>query len=602
LPNVMPCCMPAPRRSDKSDHKHTPKPPSPAPKRIKHVPTRHSITQLLQEGQTHHQQGQLDNAAACYREIIDRQPRSFEALHLLGLLTLQTGDAANALTWLQRAAKVKPADAATQSLIGVALQSSGQAAISIAYFDRAVRLQPKNAEFHYNLGKALRGVERIDDARASYETALRLKPDYAEALNNLSEALITLGKHDEGLKAAEAVLRIKPDHAEAWSNRASALVGLHQTEAALEALNRALTLRPNLQKALANRGSVLLMLNRFTEARRDFEGAVAVAPNDALMQWSLSNCQLLTGDFAAGWAGFGARWESAALKGFHPDFRQPQWDGRPTEQCVLVWGEQGIGDQILFTSMFAETAQRTPRVRFAVAPRLLTLYRRSFEGLQFCALKDAAADQAFDAYICMGDLGRIFRSKNEDFLAHRRAYLRADAVRTRELRQQIAQPGRPVCGLSWYSNNKDVGRKKSISLEELSRVFAGLELGYVDLQYGDTEAERAEVLEQGGINVLRVPALDTLNDIDGLASLVDACDVIVTISNTTAHLAGALGKRVFLMLPYSTGRLWYWQTERSDALWYPQMRIFRQPREGDWASVIGEVREALAALPPDGNF
>lgn len=561
---------------------------------------RHSIARLLQQGQAHHQQGQWDLAAAHYREIIDRQPRSFEALHLLGLLTLQTGDAANAVPWLQRAARVNPADAATQSLIGIALQSSGQSEASIGFFDRAVRLQPKNAEFQYNFGKALRGVERLAEARAGYEAALRLKPDYPEALNNLSETLLSLELPDDALKAADDALRLKPDYAEAWSNRGAALVVLRQTQPALDALNHALALRPNLQKALANRGSVLLGLNRFAEARADFENALAIAPDEPLMQWNLAMCQLLTGDFAEGWSRYDARW-SMALKGLHPQFRQPQWDGKPTEQRVLVWGEQGLGDQILFMSMFAEIAQRTRFVRFAVAPRLLTLLRRSFNELQFCTPEEAAADQAFDAYICMGDLGRIFRSRTEDFLAHRTAYLRADASRTRELRQQITQPGKPVCGLSWYSNNKEVGREKSISLAELSRAFAGLDVSYVDLQYGDTDAERAEVLKQGGIAVDRVPAVDTFNDIDGLASLVDACDVIVTISNTTTHLAGALGKPVFLMLPYSAGRFWCWQTDRSDALWYPNVRIFRQPKEGDWASVIGQVREALAELPrPDG--
>jgi len=561
--------------------------------------SRHSIAQLLQQGQAHHQQGQWDLAAARYREIIDRQPRSFEALHLLGLLTLQTGDATNALSWLHRAAKVNPADAATQSLIGVALQSSGQTETSLAFFQRAARLQPKNAEFHYNLGKALRGLERIDEARACYEAALRLKPDYMEALNNLSETLMSLDLPADALKAADDALLLKPGYAEAWSNRGAALIGLLQPHAALDALNHALGIRPGLQKALANRGSVLLSLNRFAEARADFENALAIAQDEPLMQWNLAMCQLLTGDFAAGWSRYGARW-SMALKGLHPDFRQPQWDGKPTEQRVLVWGEQGLGDQILFTSMFAETAQHTRHVRFAVAPRLLTLYRRSFDGLQFCAPEEAAADQAFDAYICMGDLGRIFRPRTADFLAHRRAYLRADASRTREIRQQIAQPGKPVCGLSWSSNNREVGREKSISLAELSRAFSGLDVSYVDLQYGDTDAERAEVLKQGGIAVDRVPSVDTFNDIDGLASLVDACDVIVTISNTTAHLAGALGKPVFLMLPHAIGRFWCWQADRSDALWYPDVRIFRQPKEGDWASVIRDVRDALAALPrPD---
>ena len=484
-------------------------------------------------------------------------------------------------------------------MIGVALQSSGQTETSLAFFQRAARLQPKNAEFHYNLGKALRGNDRSAEARTCYEAALRLKPDYADALNTLSETLISLGLPENALKAADDALRLKPDYAEAWSNRGAALIALRQLQAALDALNHALSLRPAMQKPLAHRAAILMDLNRFAEARADFGHALALAPDDLMLQWNLTSLQLLSGDFAAGWSKYGARWNKA-LKGLHPQFRQPEWDGQPTEQRVLVWGEQGLGDQILFTSMFAETALRTRHVRIAVAPRLLTLYRRSFDGLQFCAPEEAAADQAFDAYICMGDLGRIFRPRTEDFLAHRRAYLRADASRTRELRQRIAQPGRPICGLSWSSNNKEVGREKSISLAELSRAFSGLDVSYVDLQYGDTDAERAEVLKQGGIAVQRLPDVDTFNDIDDLAALVDACDVIVTISNTTAHLAGALGKPVFLMLPYAIGRFWCWQADRSDALWYPKVRIFRQSKDGDWSSVIREVGDALGALPrPD---
>jgi tetratricopeptide (TPR) repeat protein len=564
---------------------------------MKHAPrSSRSIAELFQQGQLHHRQGQFDLAAAHYRDIIERQPRSFDALHLLGLLTLQRGDATAALSLLKRAAKVNPADAGTQSLIGVSLQGSGQAGDSIAFFDRAVRLQPTNAEFHYNLGKALRSIERLAEARACYEATLKLKPDYPEALNNLSETLMSLELPDDALKTADLALRLKPEYAEAWSNRGAALIGLRKPHEALDALNNALALSPNLQKALANRGSVLLSLNRFAEAHADFKNALAMAPNEPLMQWNLAMCQLLIGDFAEGWSRYGARW-SMTLKDLHPQFCQPEWDGIPTERRVLVWGEQGLGDQILFISMFAETAQRTRFVRFAVAPRLLTLLRRSFNGLQFCTPEEAASDQAFDAYICMGDLGKIFRLSTEDFLAHRTAYLRADESRTRELRQKIAQPGKLVCGLSWYSNNKEVGREKSISLAELSRAFSGLDISYVDLQYGDTDTERAEVLKHGGIAVDRLPSIDTFNDIDSLAALVNACEVIVTISNTTAHLAGALGKTVFLMLPYSVGRFWCWQAERSDALWYPNVRIFRQAVDGDWTDVIRQVRDALAGLP-----
>jgi len=556
-----------------------------------------SIAQLLQQGQAYHQQGQPGRAAAYYREVIDRQPRNFDALHLLGMLTLQSGDAAAAAVLLKRAAKISPTDARTRILLGVALQSSGEAEASLEHFAQAVKLEPRNAEYQYNLGKALRGLKRLDEACAAYASALRIRPDYLEALNNLSETLTSLERPAEALKFADDALRIKPDYAEALSNRGAALLGLHQTGAALEAIDQALHIVPSLKKALGNRGTVMMSFNRFAEARECYERALAVAPDEPLFRWNLAACQLMTGEFAAGWRNYDARW-SMTLKGMHPGFSQPQWDGTATTQRVLVWGEQGLGDQIRFASMFSEAAQRTRNIRFAVAPRLITLFQRSFDGLQFCAPEQAAADQAFDYYTCMGDLCGIFRPRVEDFLNHRAAYLKADPARTRGLRQQIAPRGKAVCGLSWISNNKDVGREKSMALVDMSREFSSLAMTYVDLQYGDTSAERSAVRTKNGIDVQNLPSVDTFNDIEGLASLVDACDVIVTISNTTAHLAGALGKRVFLMLPYSIGRFWCWQAERSDALWYPNVRIFRQPKDGDWASLLAEVREALAALPP----
>lgn len=556
------------------------------------APAKSSVAQLLHQGQLHHQQGRRDLAEACYREILDRQPRSIEALHLLGLLALQNGDAAKAVPLLQRAIKINPTDAATQSLLGVALQSSGQSEASITHFERAVRLQPKNAEFHYNLGKALRANDRAAEARNCYQEALRLKQDYPEALNNLSETLISLGQPESALQAAEAALRLQPNYAEAWSNRGAALIALRKLEAALESLNHALDLRPEMHKPLVHRAAVLMDLNRFAEARADFEQALSRDPDDLLLQWNLTTLHLLTGNFAEGWPGYEARW-AKGLKGLHPEFRQPAWNGQPTDQRILVWGEQGLGDQILFSSMFAETALRAPAARFAVAPRLLNLYQRSFPALNICTPEEAADDQDFESYVCMGDLCRIFRPDINSFVENRRAYLRADPGRTAELRRTIAKNGGAICGLSWISKNSDVGKEKSILLAEVSQALSGLDFSYVDLQYGDTEAERKTIRAANGIDVLREPTVDTFNDIDGLAALINACDVVVTISNTTAHLAGALGKPVLLMLPHAVGRFWCWQAERSDTLWYPNVRVFRQPVEGDWASVLSEVRAAL---------
>jgi len=636
--------------------------------------SRPSIAQLLQQGQAHHQQGQWDLAAARYREIIDRQPRSFEALHLLGLLKLQAGDPAGAVLLLKRAAKANPAEAQTQTLIGIALQSTGETATSLDHFQRAIKLAPRNAEYHYNLGKALRLCERLEDAVASYESALKLKPCYPDALNNLSEVQISLERPEKALEASEMALRIHPGHAEALSNKGGALLALDRSQEALECIEAALSINSALPKALNNKAQALVKLRRFDEAlacasqavemqpgsaealfarglvlsemRRlpeaiaDFDKALLAKPNVAsylvsrgsvhfhTLQYeaaiadfeaairtgrsnstvtktahsNLGSLLLLNGQFERGWQEFEWRWGTNDFKDARLEFDIPQWDGAPTKGHVLIWREQGLGDQILFASMLEDAAKLAGRVSVALEKRLHALFQRSFANLKIISLEEAQQAVGFDFQVPLGDLGRITRQTVDDCLRSRKAYMRPDSNRANQLRGELRGPdNKKICGISWSSKHKSVGDAKSISLQDLAPVLSSENYHFVDLQYGDTTEERKHLLNNSGIEVHRVASVDNWNDIDGLAALIDACDVIVTISNTTAHLAGALGKKVFLMLPSSVGRFWCWQTERSDALWYPDVRIFRQPKEGDWASVIREVRDALAALPrPDG--
>lgn len=558
-------------------------------------PPKSSIAQLLRQGQFHHEQGRPEPAEACYREILERQPRSFEALHLLGLLKLQLGDAVEAIPWLERAERFKPADAATQTLLGIALQVTGRMDDALPHFKQAAILEPHSAEFHYNYGKALRQAGKLDDARTAYQKAVALRPDHADALNNLSEVLTSINLPGDALIAADRALALQPGHAEALSNRGTALLALRRHEEAMVSLDQALSLVPQLKRALISRGTLHMYRNRFEQARADYLAALAIAPDEPLARWNLSTCDLTVGRFVEGWAHFDARWLTM-LQGLHPDFKQPRWDGEAGTGIVLVWGEQGLGDQIMFLSILEEAARHAP-LRVAPAPRLLPLLTRSFPLLDFCTPESANADRHFDRYVLMGDLARLFRPDTQSFLRARKPYLHADPVRRELLRSRIARPGELTCGLSWFSNNKSFSFDKSMTLSELSSAMSGLHMRWIDLQYGDTEAERSAVRDAGGIEVMREPTVDTFNDIDGLAALVDACDVIVTISNTTAHLAGALGKRVFLMLPHAVGRFWCWQADRDDSLWYPNVRIFRQTREGDWATVLAAVRDALTALP-----
>ena len=189
----------------------------------------------------------------------------------------------------------------------------------------------------------------------------------------------------------------------------------------------------------------------------------------------------------------------------------------------------------------------------------------------------------------------MLRPSVDDFLRQRSAYLKADPVRTAALRNAIAPEHQRIVGLSWYSRNAEYGTQKTLSLDRLAPLLAMPGVRFVDLQYGDTTRERDDILRRTGVEISRIASVDNWKDIDGFAALVNACDLVITISNTTAHIAGAMGKDVLLMLPHSKGRFWYWQAERDDSLFYPGMQIFRQHVSGDWSPVIDRVCAAAAA-------
>jgi len=210
-------------------------------------------------------------------------------------------------------------------------------------------------------------------------------------------------------------------------------------------------------------------------------------------------------------------------------------------------------------------------------------------------VETALAENDFDWQIPLGDLGRFLRPAAADFLNHREPYLKADHARTAALRGEIAPENERICGLSWFSRNAEFGPRKNLALDLLRPLLATPGLRFVDLQYGDTAAARDTIRRETGVSITRLASVDNWGDIDGFAALVNACDVIVTISNSTAHIAGALGKDVILMLPHSQGRFWYWQSNRDDSLWYPNMRVLRQHADDDWVPVVEQACKAMAA-------
>jgi Flp pilus assembly protein TadD len=486
----------------------------------------------LQQAIILHQQGKLDDAAVLYAEILKIAPAHFDSLHLLGVVEIARGN-------LDEAAR----------LIGKALQ-----------------VEKRDPAAHGNFGMLLWKQKRAEDALGSFTRAINLKPDYVDAHYNRASLFLELKRYEQAISGLRKTLSLKPDHAQAHMNLGVALHETGDDQAAVVHHTRALELNP-----------------RYAEAH-----------------WNRALPLLVQGKFAEGWADYEWRWQCPDFRSKPRPFSQPQWRGEDIGAGkLLVWGEQGLGDEILYGSLVGELIARDMHVVWEADQRLVPLLQRSHPSVEVIGRADpphtATTAPDIKAHIPLASLGQHFRKDTASFSAQRRSYLKADEARVRALRDQCnLRPGQRLIGLSWSSTNPDFGQHKSARLEDFSPLMAatGDAVRYVDLQYGDTGAARAAA----GLDLLHLDGLDLFNDVDGVAALVAGCDEVVTVSNTTAHIAGALGVPVRVMMSRNAGKLWHWGTEESGSPWYPSAKIYKQQTAGDWAGVVARITADLGPL------
>jgi tetratricopeptide (TPR) repeat protein len=534
-----------------------------------------------------HQSGQLAAARGLYAEVLAAEPGHFDSLHLSGLATVQDGDLDAGIALIRRALALRPEVAAAHYNLGHALLTAGEAAAALDSFAAALMLNPADAQCHFEAANALKDLGRNDEAIARYDQAIRLEPRFPEALNNRGIALKDAGRLQDAVASYDRAIALRPRYAEAHSNRGNALKEMGRFAEALACHDTAIGLKPGYAEAHFNRGNALSELKRHEEALASFDAALALRPGYAEARHNKALLLLGLGRHREGFPLYAARWQTANFGSAPFKGGVPRWDGGSGAGHVLLWAEQGIGDEILHASLLPLVPAGL-RVTLAVDPRLLAIFRRSFPHMRVIGsevLKDAI-DEGYDAQAPLGDLGALLGVDAERLAAKPAAFLTADAGRRAALRDAPSFPRRgPVAGLSWKSANQKFGAEKSLRLTDLAPILTIPGLSFVNLQYGAVDDDIAEAKAALGVEVRQVEGLDVYNDIDGLMALVDACDVVVTTSNVTAHLAGAIGKKGVVLVPAGKGLLWYWQGG-SNNLWYPSLTRAAQPRIGDWQPAI----------------
>ncbi len=530
--------------------------------------------------------GRPEDALQSYAQALACRPGYADALVNRGkcLIALKRGD--EALASFDRALALAPAHAAALKERGHLLRDRWQPAEALASYDLSLAANAQDAEAHAGRALALRDLKRFNEAVAACDRALALKPDYADAVIARGNVFFAMRDFSAALSEYDRAIAMRPDFAQAHGNRANALMELNRIAEALADYDRALALTPY-ASAFVNRGVALRYLNRPGEALDSLERALALDPDMPEAHWNKALACLSLGDFARGWEGFEWRWRGGTeLK--PRDFAQPQWRGEDLAgKTILLHAEQGFGDTIQMLRYLPMVKAKARKILLEIPQNLRPLVGEPGDGITMIGRNDVPPP--FDLHCPLMSLPLAFRTTLAT-VPNAVPYLRAPADRIAKWRALLPRNGRRRVGLVWAGRpDHKNDHNRSLTLSMIAPLLAVPGIDFVSLQ---REYRDADLAALGGFPVTRIDR--ALADFADTAAAVEQCDLVIAVDTAVAHLAGALGKPVWILLAQVQD--WRWLLDREDSPWYPSARLFRQPAIGDWDSVIERVKTALAGF------
>ena len=547
-----------------------------------------------------HQSGELNRAATIYEQILKVNPRHVDALHLLGVIAAQQNDPARAVTLIGKALKMDPSHSTAHFNRASALKQLGRLDAALAGYDAAIALQPDHAEAHCYRGMVLRDLRHWEAAIASCERALALRPRYAEAYVAIGKVYKEQRLWEEALANHDRAIQINPRLVEAYCERGIALRELDRRDEALLCYERALELDGNHVHAYLNRGNVQKDIGQFDASLASYDAALVRQPDLAKARCNRSTILLLRGRYDDGWRDYEWRWreqDNPIFKRRHP---KPHWLGEASVggKTVLLHSEQGLGDTLQFCRYASLVAELGATVLLQVQNPLVGLLR-SLEGVT-AVYSEAEAPASFDEHCPLLSLPLAFRTTLASIPAEV-PYLRAPADKLAVWEQRLGAHRRPRVGLVWSGGFRPTQpevwathARRNIPLAMLERLEQR-NVDFYTLQKGQpAESELSELERHGWRGPKLIDFTGMIDDFADTAAFIEQLDLVISVDTSTAHLAGALGKPVWILNRFDT--CWRWLLERSDSPWYPSARLYRQRVAGDWAEVVERVRIDLGSL------
>jgi tetratricopeptide (TPR) repeat protein len=570
----------------------------------------------------HYQEGRLNEAERICTGILRVQPDNAFALHLLGVLFYGRGQYGSAINCIRESIRLDPQNPDAYNNLGSALKLDMKLDEAIQCYRKAIKLNPDRADVYFNLGNTLVMKRQLDEAITFYQEAVRINPDFAEAYNNLGNVLKEQGRLDEALECYRKTIQINPDLPDAYFNLGNIFQDKGQYDDAQASYRQSLKLRPNHVESYRNIGTALQKMGKFDEAidyyqkaaqltpdfsgtyynlgvalqeKREFDKAmtyfqktIELDPDFSDAHFSIAIIQLLRGNFREGWKGYEWRWK--LKKAYARNFPQPLWDGAdPSGRTVLLHAEQGFGDTIQFIRYVPLVAERGAKVVVECRKELVTLLR-SVEGVRQIRSYGEQLPE-FDIHCPLLSLPMIFDTLLESIPANI-PYISAASDLEKKWRSRLRHDNSKLkAGLVWAGRATTKKESfRSTALDLFSPLSDIGDMTFYSLQKGHASAE-AENPPKG---MKLINYADEIHDFSDTAAFINCLDLVISVDTAVAHLAGALGKEVWTLLPFVPD--WRWLLNREDSPWYPTMKLFRQQSSGDWGPVIIRLRQELRAL------
>ena len=587
------------------------------------------IQRLLKESLFLCRQGKIVEAKKIYYSLLDSIPNHPEVLGNLGTIELQEGNTALGILYLQKAIISSPNEINFILNLANGLIETGRADEALNYLETAENLNPNLINVLYNKARALKALNKFTDAIVCLDKCLQKDPKNYLALVDHGFLHNLINNYHFAIESYSKAIQVNPNHFMTYYNRGIAYENLNDLNDALKDYNLAIQKNPQFELAMFNKCGVFIKQKKFIEALdlindlihvnkfnehyfikksfiyeeiKDFDKAIdnydyAIKLNTESKEAKAKKSYLyLALDlFKDGWILYENRfWDKAIKSQIKPLLRE----FNTSDKTIFIWAEQGIGDQIIYASLLFDAFKTKNKFYVSVDSRLISLFKRSFsqfDNVTFISADEKLLESKYDFHLPMGSLGKFFRNSIQNFDTHPLAYLKADQREVDSLKKELKKEGFKVCGISWKSNNKEIGEAKTLSLTQLLPILSIPNTIFIDLQYGDNLEEKEKFLNEYGIEIKSINEIDNYNNLEGLTSLIDACDYIVTISNATAHIAGALHKETYLLLPYAFGKIWYWGESRDYSLWYPAVKIYRNTKSHSWDETIDDLSKKIRA-------